>query len=174
MVYLAAGIVLSIFACIFMLAIWCGFSSLRTAINVIDASADFLAKTKRIIGVPILYFFLTVIFIAIWLGCMLCINSIGNITPDSSLIIQKRKAVRTDAENKTVRIMFLFMFFGILWIAAFLKAKTSFIVMVSASTYYFDSDSNTEGDAEVGLGFKYAYMYHAGSLAFGSFIIALI
>jgi len=174
MVYMAAGIVFAILAFIFLLLVWCGFSSLRTAINVIDASADFLAKTKRIIGVPILYFFLTVIFVMIWLGCMLAINSIGDITADNESIIQKRKATRTDAENKTVRLMFLFMFFGILWITAFLKAKTSFIVMVSASTYYFDSNEEKDGDAQVGLGFKYAYMYHAGSLAMGSFIIALI
>ena len=174
MMYMAGGIIFAIFGLIFLLAVWCGFNSLRTAINVIDASADFLAKTKRIIGVPIFYFLLTVIFVMIWLGCMLAINSIGTITADDSLVVQKRKATRTDAENKTVTIMFLFMFFGILWIAAFLKAKTSFIVMVSASTYYFDSNEDKDGNAEVGLGFKYAYMYHAGSLAFGSFIIALI
>ena len=174
MAFLGGGIIFSIFGLIFLLAVWCGFNSLRTAINVIDASADFLAKTKRIIGVPILYFFLTVVFTMVWLGCMLAINSIGDIQPDNGLIIQKRKAIRTAAENKTVNLMFLFMFFGILWIVAFLKAKTSFIVMVAASTYYFDSNEDKDGDAEVTLGFKYTYMYHAGSLAFGSFIIALI
>jgi len=46
--------------------------------------------------------------------------------------------------------------------------------MVSATTYYFDSNKKRDGKAEVGLGFKFTYMYHAGSLAFGSFIIALI
>jgi hypothetical protein len=72
------------------------------------------------------------------------------------------------------------MFFGILWICAFMRAKTSFITMVSATTYYFSSikDPKTgervDGTADVALGFKFTYMYHAGSLAVGSFIIALI
>lgn len=70
--------------------------------------------------------------------------------------------------------LFLFLLFGILWINAFITAKSSFIAMVSAVTYYFDSNSERDGEAEVVLGFKFAYFYHAGSLAFGSFIIALI
>jgi hypothetical protein len=46
--------------------------------------------------------------------------------------------------------------------------------MVSASTYYFNSSKDKEGSSEVSLGFHYAYMYHMGTLAFGSFIIALV
>lgn len=77
-------------------------------------------------------------------------------------------------------MLFLFMLFGILWICAFIRAKTSFITMVTATTYYFSSghDEATggfkDGEGQVNLGFKFAYMYHAGSLAIGSFIIALI
>ena len=46
--------------------------------------------------------------------------------------------------------------------------------MVSATSYYFDSNRERDGYASVGLGFKLAYMNHVGSLAFGSFIIALV
>lgn len=46
--------------------------------------------------------------------------------------------------------------------------------MVAATTYYFDSNSEKDGEADVSLGFKFTYMYHAGSLAFGSFIIAVV
>jgi choline transporter-like protein 2/4/5 len=71
--------------------------------------------------------------------------------------------------------MLLFMIFGILWIVAFIQAKVSFIAMVSTSTYYFNSSAEDgEGSAEVGLGFRLAYFYHIGSLAFGSFLVALI
>lgn len=159
---------------VFMCAVWCGFNSLRVAINVIDASADFLNKTKRIIGVPVLYFFLTVIMIAIWGGCMAAINSIGDIQANTSLIIQGKHVERTDAQNKQINMLFLFMFFGILWICAFIRAKTTFIIMYSASSYYFDSNVNKDGEADVGEAFSLVYMKHAGSLALGSFIIAVI
>jgi len=66
------------------------------------------------------------------------------------------------------------LFFGLLWVVAFNRATSGFIVMVSATTYYFDSNESREGYADVGLGFHLAYMSHAGSLAFGSFIVALV
>jgi choline transporter-like protein 2/4/5 len=70
--------------------------------------------------------------------------------------------------------MALFMLFGLLWICAWLKFTSQFIVMVSASTYYFNSNANNEGAAEVGIGFTFAYCYHCGSLAAGAFVIAVI
>jgi len=46
---------------------------------------------------------------------------------------------------------------------------------VSAATYYFNSSpGNPDGQAEIGTGFKFAYLNHMGSIAFGAFIIALI
>lgn len=46
--------------------------------------------------------------------------------------------------------------------------------MVSAASYYFDSNKDKDGSASVCKGFKFAYGNHMGSIAFGSFIIALI
>lgn len=66
------------------------------------------------------------------------------------------------------------MLFCLLWLMAWIKYTCKFICMVSAATYYFNSNSANEGDAEVGLGFKFAYFNHLGSLAVGSFIIALV
>lgn len=70
--------------------------------------------------------------------------------------------------------MALYMFFGILWILAFVDYCSRFIVIVSASTYYFNSNPVKEGSAEVLLGIKYAYINHAGSIALGSAIIAIV
>lgn len=46
--------------------------------------------------------------------------------------------------------------------------------MCSASTYYFNSNQTTEGSADVMLAVNFAYFKHFGSLALGSFIIAVI
>ena len=74
---LAAGITAGLFGVLFLILIVCGYNQLKTAIDVIDASADFLAKTKRIIFVPISYFFVTMIVLSIWLGSVMCILSMG-------------------------------------------------------------------------------------------------
>jgi hypothetical protein len=46
--------------------------------------------------------------------------------------------------------------------------------LFSASTYYFNSDKNREGYAEVRLAIKFAHFYHLGSIALGSLIIAIL
>lgn len=54
---------------------------MKTAIDVIDASADFLAKTKRIIAVPFAFFFLQIIAVSIWVPSMAYVVSMNNVTP---------------------------------------------------------------------------------------------
>ena len=63
----------------FLCCICCGFSDLKKAIDVIDASADFLAKTKRIILVPCLFFVLQLIFVLVWIGAIMCVVSMNEI-----------------------------------------------------------------------------------------------
>lgn len=71
----------------------------------------------------------------------------------------------------------LFMFFGYLWIVAWIEYTSRFIVIVGACTYYFNNNRenlNVEAPADIDYGFYTAYVNHMGSIAFGAFIIALI
>jgi Na+-transporting methylmalonyl-CoA/oxaloacetate decarboxylase gamma subunit len=52
---------------------------LKTAIDVVDASADFLAKTKRVIGVPFVFFFLSIISVLVWSGSFAAVISMNHI-----------------------------------------------------------------------------------------------
>jgi len=63
--------------------------SLKKAIDVIDAAADFLADTKRVILVSVLHFFLNVIVLVVWLAAFLCVLSLNDIEP-SKIIPQDR------------------------------------------------------------------------------------
>lgn len=106
---------------------------------------------------------------------MACINSMGEFVADpSSKIPQYKKVTKNEELENKVFYMNLYMFFGILWICQFLKAKTQFITMVSASTYYFNSDREEPGHADIDIAFQFCYKFHIGSLAFGSFIISVI
>lgn len=69
--YLALMIVVGVLALIFLCMIVCGRKSLQTAIDVIDASADYVAHNKRVILVPNLHFLFTVIVVCIWLYAFL-------------------------------------------------------------------------------------------------------
>jgi hypothetical protein len=155
-VMLAVSIISGILAILFLVGLCFGFNSLKTAIDVIDASADFLADTKRIILVPVGYFFLTMIVVGLWLGATLSVFSMAKIVPEEyPKIPQDKDFVYNDDPSlkKKIYVLSLVLFFGMLWIYNFIKAKTSFITMVAASTYYFSSSPEQEGVADVGTGF---------------------
>ena len=61
----------------FLCCICCYYKSLKVAIDCIDASADFLMKTKRIVAVPILFFILILIVVLLWLGAMALVVSLN-------------------------------------------------------------------------------------------------
>lgn len=152
----------------FLCCLFCNYSSLKTAIDCIDAAADFLADTKKVIIVPFLFFFLSIISVLIWVPSMMAIVSMGHVEINPN-VVQGKTIMMED----TLKYMCLYMLFGILWVTAFFEYCSTFVVMVSASTYYFNSTPHEDGEAEVQLGFVYCFL-HFGSLAIGSFIIALI
>jgi hypothetical protein len=78
---------------------------------VIDASADFMAATKRIIFTPVIYFFVTLIVIIVWFAGAGCVMSLNQITADPN-VIQGKEIVWF----KHVAWMFFFMIFGIIWL----------------------------------------------------------
>lgn len=73
-------IVFMILGCAFLCCTFCGRKHLKLAIDVIDASADFIAGNKRVILVPIIYFVLTIFAFCIWIVAMLCVVSLNKIT----------------------------------------------------------------------------------------------
>lgn len=83
--FLGAGIGLGLMALIMLIMLICGFNQLKIAIDVVDASADFIRKTKRIIAVPVVYFFLQLTVVLIWFFAMICVWSIGDIAPKKTL-----------------------------------------------------------------------------------------
>lgn len=70
----------------FCCCITVGFRSLKLAIDVIDAAADFLATTKRILLVQVLFFFLTLILILVWMSAFACVCSMNEIKADTHIV----------------------------------------------------------------------------------------
>ena len=62
----------------------------------------------------------------------------------------------------------------LIWVQFFMTNKIAYITMVSASTYYFDSNEESDGSASVKTAINYAYIKNFGSIALGSLIQTLI
>jgi len=76
---LIVGIVGAIFSLLFCLALWCGWNQLKLAIEIVNCSADFLAATKRLLSVPILYYLVLFCFFLFWLACVISVMCMGKI-----------------------------------------------------------------------------------------------
>jgi solute carrier family 44 (choline transporter-like protein), member 2/4/5 len=170
MFVMVGTVIFGILAAGFFCCVCCGYKSLKLAIDVIDASADFLAGTKRVLVIPGVFFFAQILCVITWVGAMMCVVSMNKITA-SDTVVQGKNLEWTDE----TKYMSLYMLFGILWICAWFEYASTFIVMVSASTYYFNSaPGQPDGSAEVMTGVEWAFCCHAGSIAIGAFIIAII
>ena len=71
------------------------------------------------------------------------------------------------------------MWFGIFWLTAFIVCWNDFVIIVSTCTWYFSrkdipDDDGIPGDSEVMKGFIWSIRYHAGSIALGSLILAVV
>ena len=80
--FLSFMIIFGILALVFFCMVCCGRKQLRRAIDVIDASADYIAHNKRVIVVPNIHFIITLIVVIIWFMAMLCVASLNEIKPD--------------------------------------------------------------------------------------------
>ena len=74
--------------------------------------------------------------------------------------------------------MFWFYLFGLLWIIAFIICVQQFMIACLACMWYYSGQgeemSDARGEVSVCTAFKWAIWYHVGSIAMGSFLIALI
>ena len=176
---LVFGIVFSIVALLFALAVYCGWNRLKIAIEIIDVSADFLAGTKRLMAVPFMYYIILIVFFLFWLASVFSVYSLATITPDpdmgSTYIPLEKKIDWLDkGVGKTANIFLAVLVFGLVWVTFFLTYSNNYVTLVTASTFYFDSDREKWGSGNVSLALKWAWVHNIGSLAFGSLIIAIM
>jgi len=118
------------------------------------------------------------IVFVIWAFSVACLWSWGDIQVES-VDKQAKNTIFAAGQANNFYYALYFMIFMIVWILEWIGAKVNFITMHSASTYYFSSDpkrpeGEQEGDADVTAAIKATYCYHAGSLAFGAFILAAV
>lgn len=73
------GVLTFVFLCLLI----CKRKALKRAIDVIDAAADYVRETKRVLGVPIVHTFFQMIVVAVWFGGYLAVISLNDVEVDT-------------------------------------------------------------------------------------------
>lgn len=76
------------------------------------------------------------------------------------------------ADGNLLRLYYFL--FATLWCNALLQAIAIFVIASACCMWYYNHGANSELDSPITRSFKMAFRYHFGSLAFGSFILAVV
>lgn len=133
-------------------------------------TAQFVGGTPQIFLIPPIFTIILMVWMFVFIAISLYILSIGT-------IVQRKEPFQFLGEVKrsdeTIYI-WLYSLFGYLWINAFLIGVAQFVISAAAAIWYFTCTSDTTGSGSTIKGFYWVFRYHLGSIAFGSFLIALV
>jgi hypothetical protein len=146
------------------------YKNLKFAINVIDASADFLADNRRIYFSACFFNSLCLFTIILWVACCYGVYSQGEIKVDTLF-----PQYRTITLDSTHLYMLVFLFLAMIWLKEFFEVMNMFIVMHATVTYYnWRGENESDRVADIAQAYNVAFKKHIGSIAIGAPILAFV
>lgn len=161
-----------IIVALYMIFICCFWKSIALGASIMEASSEFVTENKRIVLLPIVMYIMCIPVILWWTSATIFIYGMGTAKYDEFNFVASIE--NTDQSD----YMMLYMLFGLLWIIAFLIAVQIFTTSATTCLWYF-TGHGSDGDGPKGtysvwMAMKWGIRYHLGSLAFGSFIVAVV
>eukprot|EP00744_Colponema_vietnamica_P000742 GILI01001290.1.p1 GENE.GILI01001290.1~~GILI01001290.1.p1 ORF type:complete len:606 (+),score=184.83 GILI01001290.1:72-1889(+) len=165
------GIALYVLAGVMLLIVLIMFKRIRIAIAIMKTAAVFVKDCWSVIFIPPVLFIITAALYVWWIITALYIYSAGEVKKSTTSVFASVEL------NRNLQYGFLYHLFGLLWNNAFLIALNQLIVAGAACIWYFapvveGGQRDTSGAVRKSV--WRAFRYHLGSLAFGSFIIAVV
>ena len=129
--------------------------------------------------VPVINTLAAIVFAGLWVVGTLFLYSVGDIEKRGDWPIANVKW------DDTIRRFWYFNLFAILWVLAFILSCGDFVIGAASCIWYFNQGQNSQSQKKeekavtksispVRTGYWWIFRYHLGSLAIGSFMIALI
>lgn len=152
-----------------LLMLICCCNRIRLAVAVCKVAGQFVIRVCQATLVPI---FLAAILIGMWAVCLVCMIYLLSATTFTVYTGDVFTSVKDYSEPSLLRLYFFI--FGTLWSNALIQALGLFIIASACCMWYYNHGANSELDSPIMRSLKMAFRYHFGSLAFGSFILAVV
>lgn len=166
---LAIGWTLIGVAGLFLIIVLCCCSRIRLAVAVCKCAGQFVVSVCLIVLVPIIQ---TAIAIAFWGGALVMMVYLISAASFTNDVNTYYTYISNYADYSLIRL-YCFLF-GTLWVNAFLSAMGIFVISSSCCMWYYSHGPGQELSLPIFRSYKMIFRYHFGSLAFGSFILALV
>lgn len=154
---------------VFALACICFYKSIKISIAVLKTASNVITRNVRVVFVPAFCAISIIFWCSIWITHFTLLMSTGKIK--QPVKGSQLKEVELSKDQKYMVYFQIFMFF---WVFEFLQALFNYALIVGTCIWYFSSQSDTSGDFSLSTGFHWGLRYNMGSLALGSFILAVI
>jgi len=151
-----------------LIATLCLYGRIKLAIAILKAAADYVKETWSVFLVPIVAVIILAAFYAYWAVTTVYLVSAGD--PER----MDSNAFGTFSYGKKLEYYIIYHLFGGLWLTAFVGASVQFIIASSVCMWYFSQGTGQGASGTVRKGVWRLFRYHFGSIAFGSFILAVV
>lgn len=163
------GIASGILTTLYTVFICCNCTNIRVGAEIMGVAGEFVASTPRIMFVSFFAYFLMLPIVVWFTFTNVFLYSTGTPT------FEKGEMFAQLEETKEAYWMFWIFLFGFFWIIAFMIAVLQFVTAAICAQWYFTcQQSDADTTVSVQRGVIWALKYHAGSLAFGSMLIAIV
>jgi choline transporter-like protein 2/4/5 len=145
---------------------------------VIETAAALSSMPLLVIFVPVFQVVCYAGFTIPWLFFLVYMAAMGDITTQMKSFqagaMEVQYAYKSFSYNEDQQNLFWFYLFGYFWTSEFIVALGQIITAMALCCYYFTREKKKIGNCTV---FKSIYLvlrYHVGTVAFGSFLIAVV
>ena len=164
------AILIWITTALYTLFVCCEWKNIKLGAAILSCSSEYMSSNNRIILVPIITYIALIPITAIWVYSSVYLMSIGTPSYEPNSFIAKITL------ETHVHFLFWAYLFGFFWLIAFILAVEQFVIGATCCMWYYNSggdESSQGGRVNLCLGFGWS-IKSAGSLAMGSFIIAIV
>lgn len=152
---------------------------LQLAIGIVKQTAKALATMPGILLFPVLQVLGLIIFLIPWLIYVFYTASSGEVTSESRTIQGSDGndivyTYRTFSYTQNTQYAFLFLLFCWFWTSEFIVAVGQLVIALCFSAWYFTREKSNISSLTVHWAVRVTFMYHVGTAAYGSLIIAII
>jgi hypothetical protein len=151
---------------------------IQLAIAVVKQAARALSAMPTLLLLPIIQSIGLAIFLVPWLIYTLYLASSGDVKTSTGSYTYNGQSVtyttRSFTYTSNTRYTFLYMLFCWFWTSEFIIAYGQLVIALSFTAWYFVREKTALATDNVRWAFQTAGIYHAGTAAFGSLVIAII
>ena len=161
-----AAIVLWVLSGIFLICslLLCG--RIQLAADILSSSSEFVQSETSVFLIPVMYTFLLIVLLCWWFPTFFMLASMGEMSPDPKSVF-----MNVDWSKTTITLLGLFIF-ALCWFVSFNFSQETFSIAAMAASWYFERFDSSNVGAFTTI--CWSFSYHIGTLAFGSFLIALL